>query len=132
MPFLNWRELNVSQRVEPHPRREKLLDLGFPAASLPELVSALEDVFARAQGELRLELPEGWTVFWKEREGESRLLLAHPTEGAWVATAALSREDGLRLVSALRALEPGQALELGSVATVARMSNVELRLRTET
>jgi hypothetical protein len=129
MPFLNWREIPVAQRIDSHPRREKLLHLEIPAASLAGLVDALEGVFARAEGELRVELPEGWALFWKEREGESRLLLAHPTEHAWVATAALTREDGLAVVTALRALAPASSVDVGELVPVARMSNMELRLR---
>src|SRR6185295_131688 len=95
MPFLNWRELSeVKATVSPHPRRGSIMSLEVPAAAQAELARALEDVYSRAAGELRLELPNGWTIFWKEREGESRLLLAHPDEKTWIATAALTAEHG--------------------------------------
>src|SRR4051812_38950308 len=98
MPFLNWREAKVKASVAPHPQRGSVLALEFPAESLAILIQALEDVFVRGLGELRLELPTGWTLFWKEREGESRLLLARPDAETWVTTAALTRDHGLALV----------------------------------
>lgn len=126
MPFLNWREHPVNASVAPHARRGSELVLEFPRDSLDALIKSLEDVFTRAQGELRLDLPRGWAMFWKEREGESRLLLAHPAADAWVATAALTREHGMLVTERLR---EGSTLSVGEVIPVASMSNVEISLK---
>src|SRR4051812_20051355 len=102
MSFLNWRESAVTAAVSPHPRRGSIMTLEVSPNDLPALIEALEEVFSSAAGELRLELPNGWTVFWKEREGESRLLLARPDAKTWIATAALTPEHGKALVGRLR------------------------------
>jgi hypothetical protein len=64
-------------------------------------------------------------MFWKEREGESRLLLAHPSADAWVATAALTKEHGLTVVERLRS---GFEVTVGEAVPLASMSNVEIKL----
>jgi hypothetical protein len=83
-------------------------------------------VYSRLEGELRLELPNGWAVFWKEREGESRLLIAHPSAEVWVATCALTREHGLTVLERLR---EGLEITVGEAVPLASISNVEVTLR---
>jgi hypothetical protein len=126
MPFLNWRELEIKASVSPHPRRGNQMTLEVPGHALSALIHGLEKVFSHAQGELRVDLPSGWVLFWKEREGESRLLLARPNADSWVATAALTREHGLEVLVRLRKGEP---VSVGEIAIVASMSNVEIELR---
>ena len=126
MPFLNRRELEVGTSVGPHARHGTVLLLEFPGSALSGLLEALSKTYADGQGELRLDLPNGWAVFWKEREGESRLLLAHPSAETWVATAALTREHGQVFLERLRA---GSELRLSEIVPVALMSNVEICLK---
>ena len=80
-----------------------------------------------------MDLPDGWIVFWKKREGDSRLLLSHPAEKQWVTTLALEAEHGRSAVMRLKALVEGQALSIGELGAVAAVNNVEvvLTLRAE-
>lgn len=79
--------------------------------------------------ELRTEFPQGWTIFWKIRDGESRFFVAHPETDQWVATLALSRTH---LDAILVQLLAGQGSRLSTLETVSRMNNVEVSLKLRT
>jgi hypothetical protein len=128
MPYLNWRNAPIRQEVGPHPKREFSLKIGIPAVSFPELVERLEDLFGEDGAELRVDLPEEWILFWKIREEESRLLMAHPQKTEWVATAALEKGHGQSVVSRLKALRPGESLRVSDGGTIGRVSNVEIEI----
>ncbi len=136
---MNWKERPLArQEIGPAPGHEvSRLSLGVGAGEAAELAAALRELFAVAaaapagpHGELRLDLPRGWIVFWKLREGESRLLLAHPQQDEWVATAALTREHGALVAERLERLAGGALLNVGEVGgelgVIGSVSNVEL------
>ncbi len=47
-------------------------------------------VRGKTHGEVRLDLPRGWTLYWRWRSSDSRFLVAHPEKDQWVATVSLS------------------------------------------
>lgn len=131
MPFLNWRRQTLKQEVLPHSTLQNQLKLTLDVPSLAALVDSLHGTFERGEGELRLDLPQGWILFWKVREGDSRLLLAHPQKDEYVTTAALRLDHGQRVVADLRALQAGgevRVAELGILLSIpsAGFSNTEI------
>ncbi|MCM2279385.1 MAG: hypothetical protein NDJ89_15020 [Oligoflexia bacterium] len=132
MPRLNWKSGPVArlEPVEAHPKAGSLLRVSVAFASLPELVHALGEAFEGEHSELRLELPQEWLIFWKRREQESRLLLAHPEPGVWVATVALELPAALALLQGLRKARPGDSVAVGELAgksgRIGSVSNVEI------
>lgn len=109
------------------PEDQKLvLTLFLGPENLASLHTALGEIRAKEGSELRTELPEGWTIFWKVRSGESRFLLARPEVGQWVATLALSMSH-LEVIRTCIAGGDGGALSL--LGPVSRMSNIEVILR---
>ena len=129
MAYVDWSQRAVTVEQAEHPTRGIELRLGLDAEARLKLATHLESVFSPGKGEIRLELPSRWTVYWKAREGETRLLLAHPEHDVWVATVAVDVAIAGELVSRLRSLQAGAELVLGELPGVARMSNVEIRLR---
>lgn len=139
MPYLNWKD-HLPARLKPgigplgagehQGSSDKLrMTLAFEAELLGELLPRLREAFgAPGATELRLDLPRNWIVFWKKREGESRLLLAHPQADEWVATVALTAEDGRLLVERLETMVAGQSVSLGELAATGNVSNLELTL----
>lgn len=91
-----------------------------------ELLGFLEEVYLRGGSELRVDLPGNWILFWKTRESESRLLLAHPQHDEWVATLALEAEHGRRVLDAVRALQMGDVVSLSEQGAIGSISNVEV------
>ena len=97
MPYLNWKTAefaangaqSITKKVTEVTDRKYLLELVISRPQALELQEALAPIFGQARGELRVDLPDGWIIFWKNRDSESRLLLAHPAETEWVATVAL-------------------------------------------
>jgi hypothetical protein len=131
MPRLDW--TNSGARANPAWPKEG--QAAAPRLSLevaPELLGKLREELApvlREGGELRLELPEGWTLFWKRRDGESRVLLAHPETDRWVATLAVSGERVEDVLSGLEGLRgSGDRLDLGPAAGSGSTSNLEIEL----
>jgi len=99
--------------------------LALPKTSFAELSQALGEIQAKEGSELRTELPNGWTIFWKIRDGESRFFVARPEIDQWVATLALSRPH----LDAIRAqMSSGMEGALSSHEAISRMSNVEVIL----
>jgi hypothetical protein len=129
-PYLNWKSGAVRQEVQPHPEqpRRMLMRLELDEAGRAALAPLLREVYAEDGGELRLDLPREWVVFWKRREGESRLLLAHPAEDQWVATIALEANLGGKLAAALEALPGGESFRVGALGPLGSVSNLELEI----
>lgn len=125
MPYVNWSRSSVSREFVPHSRFEKSMRLRFASTELAELADHLDRVL-ETQAELRMDLPSNVIVFWKTRETETRLLLAHPEPEQWVATAALEPQHGRRLIERLRALEQGQEISLSELGPIAAFSNLEI------
>src|SRR5271168_4015231 len=97
MPHLNWRTADLGKKVIPQDSggaahrvdRDFLFELELSPLQAQELASMLTTVLVPGGGELRLSLPDEWSIFWKLRDDESRLLIAHPQADEWVATLAL-------------------------------------------
>ena len=102
MPFLSWKEETLSQELIPK-SDGFVMTLALSPEHRKVLLASLTDVFARPRSELRLELPQDWVIFWKLREGDSRLLIAHPAETEWVATVALGASDAEAFLTDLNA-----------------------------
>lgn len=131
MPYLNWSEAEILPVQTGHPRLGTQLELTFSAEQALHLVESLQPVFAKAGSELRLDLPGRWTLYWKIREGDTRLLLAHPEADAWVGTVALNPEQAPGCLDKLRSLSVAGAepFRLGDLPGVNRPSNFELVLK---
>lgn len=114
MAYLNWKDRNVTARVEvlnPDSATEKLaLEMGLDHALVNELELALSELKESA-AELRVDLPNGWTLFWKLKTSGSRLLMAHPEETVWVATFALEKEHLKAVETSLRAMQATEVIE---------------------
>jgi hypothetical protein len=151
MPHLNWRSSPVVKRVVPlgpngplDPsesdgiERDFVMQLELSRPALRELADVLLEVLSPGGGELRVSLPDAWTVFWKLREDETRLLIAHPQVGEWVATVALEPlhaqavNDALARVLGSATPEANESLSIGKLARdgiVSSVSNLELVIR---
>jgi len=128
MPYLNWKNRDVRKSIEPHADARSTLTLALSVEERAELLPFLEEVYLRGGSELRLDLPGEWIVFWKTRDSESRLLLAHPQHEEWVATVALDADHGHRLVERLSELQAGDALPVTELGAIGAVSNVEIIL----
>ena len=129
MPYLNWKNSPVELETLPHPKRDVQLLLKLSETDMKTLTTSLEEVFSDPQAELRLELPKNWTVFWKSREGESRLLLAHPEHDTWVSTVSLDLPHGRLFLDALKELRtPGDRISPAESGAIGRVSNLDLIL----
>lgn len=146
MPYLNWKdapiEASIARESGDHASPPVTLTLSVREnreALLAELVAELRAIFHSAHSgesaELRLDLPKGWTLFFKCREdGESRLLVAYPELEQWVGTLSLSRSHGQALMERLGSPAAQAGSEAGGGAlsvrglgpVVARVSNFEL------
>ncbi|MBI2711389.1 MAG: hypothetical protein HYX41_00810 [Bdellovibrio sp.] len=141
MSYLNWKGLtslsheapaqNVSAAVQAAgtgaPSRT-VLNLELGPTRLGELIQELEDVFQKDGSELRIALPERWLLFWKLRSEGNRILLAHPNPDEWVATCALEKESGEKVLLSLKNSPQGQSLSLGQLVRVQSVSNLEIVL----
>ena len=143
MPWMNWKKHDQSradalsgsrvvlERTESGDGRVALR-MAISSDLATQLITALESAWVPSEPtgtyppELRLDLPSNWSIFWKARDGESRLLLAKPELDHWVATIAVGREDVLPLLERLkaRAGETDFAQEL----SLHRVSNFNLLL----
>src|SRR4051794_37056919 len=121
MPYLNWKDqTGLKQEIAGGPggAGPLRLTLGLDSAQASMLLPLLRDVLSEEAplgSELRVDLPRNWIVFWKKREGESRLLIAHPQTDEWVATAALSAAHGQLLLERFERLSSGEALSVGEL-----------------
>ena len=147
MPYLKWTDRPTSgdQAVEiaaqPTGTDRMALELALSDTDYLQVADALEPVLAQTAtgSELKWELPQGWTLYWKAREGEDRLLLAHPEKEEWVGTLALTPEVGKALIERFRTWKDQAIVEekfdLGSFSArltgrpVWRMSNLTVSFR---
>jgi hypothetical protein len=142
MPFLDWSSHEEVRFELSDPESGsgrgtlatlELVLLGDQRAVLRE---ALAEVFSTSGAELRLGLPSGWTLFWKLREGDSRLLLAHPEHDRWVGSVGLNAEHARILLLWLAGTEAASGSEsfvfrLGELANEGAwsgLSNLEVVL----
>src|SRR5258708_6438717 len=118
MPYLNWKEREIQKRIEPQVDARSTLTLTLSGEERAALLPLLEEVYLREGSELRVDLPENWIVFWKSRESESRLLIAHPERGEWVTTIALEAGHGRSVLESLKGLSPGDAFSVSEHGVV--------------
>ncbi len=133
MAHVNWKSQVLGLTKTAHPTLQSQLELTLTADLLAPLAESLAAAFAPGGAELRLELPQNWTIYWKPKAGLSRLQLAHPQADHWVATVHLSHEHGAKLIDALAGLtttaEPLVVSRLGSMAPLV---NFELVIAVKT
>lgn len=128
MAHLDWTRVGLKIGIRAHPRHETELQIPLDQDHQQRLGAELGQVLGQAGAELRLDLPQGWTVHWKLCEGETRLLLAHPDAASWVATVAIQAAVAGEFLERLRRLLPGEVLCLSRLPGVSRRSNLELVL----
>jgi len=111
-----------------HPEREHLLVIRMDSAHWGEWIRTLTELLSdpNPSAELKSEWPGGWTIYWKNRDDDSRVLLAHPDENLWVATIAWKRDAAGSLLEALLRLSPGERLSLLEFEGVSFLSNLEI------
>lgn len=116
----------VTVELLEHPRLKWLARFKIPSETRAKISEALLELSNSASpnsSEIRMDFPQGWTLFLKLRDSsESRLLLAHPEKEEWVATFALSREH-LDAVSVQ--FQNAEGFQLSQIGRVEKMSNVE-------
>src|SRR5258708_6304311 len=130
MPYLNWTQIAADIQTSAHPRLQTQLSLCLTQADLATLLVELAAIWVPGSTEeLRVDFPKGWTVFWKQRDTESRLLLAHPDKDAWVATAAIAAGDSLTVLNAFKALTSSSTpAAIGDLVTLSGFSNLEISI----
>jgi hypothetical protein len=101
------------------------MSLSIPSTQLSEeLLPKLRETFLEEAGELRLDLPEEWSIFWKKREDDSRLLIAHPQKDQWVATVALTEEYATKVLHEVSTLTAGESYDFGKPGSVCNLELV--------
>lgn len=128
MPYVNWKEREIQKHIDPQIDARSTLTLTLDEGQRAQLLPFLEEVFFRGGSELRVDLPSNWILFWKSRESESRLLLAHPQQGEWVTTLALEAGHGKSVVENLKTLKSGDAFSVSEHGMIGSVSNVEVIL----
>lgn len=123
---MNWKNQDLRKRIEPQRDARSTLSLTLTEPQRAQLLPFLEEIYLRGGSELRVDLPDNWIVFWKSRESESRLLLAHPQQGEWVTTVALDPEHGTRVAEKLKELHSGDTFSLAEQGAVGSVSNVDV------
>jgi len=127
MAYLSWQNEPVEIRLDYEPSgigaRPSRLEIQAPGALRADLFEAVRQIRSGASGELRLDLPQGYSVFVKLKDsGLSRLLIAHPEENEWVATFMLSAEVADAWI---QAESPGVFSFAGEGRRLDRMGNLE-------
>lgn len=131
MPYLNWKAALLKPVRTELPDSRVRLELALPKANAEELLADLKAALAPGGAELKVDLPESWTVYFKAREGLSRLQLAHPQTGEWVATVHLSEAHGQRLLQGLERAGDGRAhprLVVSELGALGSINNFDLVL----
>ena len=136
MPFLNWRSRAIRCDVSPSPLRGgygqqvECLRISIGEADSRELVVAWKQCFADLNSEeLRLDLPDSFTLFCKARPEENRLLLAHPELGSWVGSLMLTPESAACWLEGFRATESLREDFVSWGFPVHGVSNLDLAFR---
>lgn len=129
MPYVKWIDAGIELGVAAHPKSGTELKLFLPEDRVIELKEAWLGLVDQPGSELRIDLPKGWTLFWKSREGDARALLAHPDAESWVGTVVLDPERGRAFALALDRLSTeGVAWETSSITGLNRLSNLAVSL----
>lgn len=117
--------------------------LRLSAEQLRAFAESLGELASSPYGEVRVEAVSerpgeqsgapDWVIYWKLKEGETKLLLAHPELGQWVGTCAFSAAVASAFTRRILALAPATRLdlrdpELLAIAPVTRTSNFDLEI----
>jgi hypothetical protein len=138
MPYLNWKTEKVACSFERsgsstgalESRARVTLSLKLESRLCTALAGALKPVLLDGEGELRLDLPGGWVLFWKRREEESRLLVAHPQPGEYVGTLSLEPQHSEKLLLNLEKNQVSENLIVGALAPrLGAVSNFEVEIQ---
>lgn len=129
MAKVDWSQAKILKQVTPGNRFEWQMNLQMDHSLLMSQITYLEDVYLRDQGELRVDLADSWTKFWKKRDFESRSLMAHPNPNEWVLTLALTEEIGNLVIDTMKRMRPGDTLVLSQIGSLARQSNADLLIK---
>jgi hypothetical protein len=129
MAKLDWSQAKILKQVVPGNRFEWQLNLQMGLSDVQVLGPYLEDVYLRDQGELRVDLGDQWTLFWKKRDFESRSLMAHPNANEWVLTLALTEDFGNLMIDTIKRMRQGDTLVLSQTGPLGRQSNADLMFK---
>jgi hypothetical protein len=131
MPYFDWKSSGgVALKVVDHERFETELQVTLSEERLNDFHHVLSAVMVQAEAELRIDFPGKWTVYWKARDGESRILLAHPEAEEWVGTVAWAHSSTESLLRELAALRDGAGeVNLGELDRLSRFSNLTIRIQ---
>ncbi len=128
MAYLNWTDQQgVRTEISEHPKWSQELRLSLIPERYQQLSSLLRETFAQEGAELRMDLPDKWTLFWKVRESESRIFLAHPEKDEWVANVSLESPHAWKLVEALEG-KAAVELSVAGLGVIHRMINLDVRI----
>lgn len=126
VPFLNWKKSSASLNFGPGQSHEMNLTLALSKNDYGHLQLGLSRLLEAPTSELRVDLPSGWTLYFKLRSGESRQFLAHPEHNEWVATLALSETH---LKSLLEKMKARSSVAFSELEEIHSMSNVDIELK---
>ena len=127
MAYLNWKQGGVSILLASHPKLQNQLHLNLTPENLKLLTDTLTETFEKNQ-ELRIDLPMGWTVFFKVTSGEGRLLMAHPQLEEWVGSFILDTAHARKFLLELLILASNAPIELSVLGGISFLSNLELMI----
>ena len=125
MSFRNFSHRDVKIEIQQHARFESMMVVHLSSEVKAELIEALKEVVDGKTNELRVDLPNQMTLFFKVREGDSRILVARPETDILVGTLALLKNHMDLLISQLSV--PEVSIDITKVASVHRLSNLEVR-----
>ena len=101
MAYLNWKNNQI--RIEPKLNNDGMsfLSISLNTNTFNELTQELRNLFKSEDKmpnhELKIELDHGWTLFFRQKLGQSRLTIAHPQEKEWVASLYLNLQDAHKI-----------------------------------
>jgi hypothetical protein len=127
MAFLNFTGRSIQIEKLAHPVYKTHLQISVAATERTEIVAQLRELTEKTGSELRVDFPGEVTFFWKLRDEESRLLLAHPEKDVWVATLALTPPHLDHLLTAMDQLDA--PIFLSEFKRLGKLSNLEVSFR---
>lgn len=128
MPYLNWKEdAELKITKEPHAEHQNQLEATLPQARMNELADDLERAFTAGAPELKVDLPGQLTIYFKTKTGLSRMQLAHPQQGVWVASVHLTVDHGAKLIAAMRD-QNLPAITVSKMGSMGAINNLEVVL----
>jgi hypothetical protein len=130
MAYLNWKNHNIKLEANSLSNEMNSLVLYLDEIRLRELEEEFKVLFQTEDKipnhELKIELEQGWTLFFRQKLGQSRLTVAHPQEKEWVASLYLTLQHTERFYEALTNNE--SEIRFSKLSRCAPLSNFELIL----